>query len=263
MKVVIPCGGRGTRLREETEFRPKPMVPIGSQPILWHIMKYYAHFGHTEFVLCLGYKGEMIKDYFRNYLWNRSDVTLCLGRDPQVRIHDRHAEENWTVTLADTGLDSMTAYRIRAIRRYLAPGEPFLLTYGDGLSDIDLDAALASHRRAGKLCTLTAVHPAGRFGTLYIDEDGGISTFQEKPALEAAFVNGGYMVCEPGVLDYLPDDPSVMFERDPIERLVQDGQLHAYKHEGWWQPMDTYQEQQLLNRWWAEGKAPWKRWADA
>lgn len=259
MKVVILCGGLGTRLREETEFRPKPMAPVGPRPILWHIMKYYACFGHTDFLLCLGYKGDMIKDWFRNYLWHTGDVTLSLGREPAVRFHDRHDEEHWTVTLADTGEDSLTGRRIRRIRRHLAPDEPFLLTYGDGLSDVDLDALVAEHRRAGRAVTITAVHPAGRFGALSLDEDGRIHTFQEKPQVEAAYVNGGYMVCEPRVFDYLPE-ANVAFEREPIARLVADGQLHSYKHEGWWQPMDTWQEMQYLNRLWGEGRAPWKRW---
>lgn len=260
MKVVILCGGKGTRLREETEFRPKPMVPIGPQPILWHIMKYYAHFGHRDFVLCLGYRGEMIKDYFRNYLWNRCDVTISLGRQPKARFHDHHEEEDWTVTLADTGLESMTGHRVHQIRRHLDPEEPFLLTYGDGLSNIDLHALVAEHQRVGRVMTLSAVHPAGRFGALAIDDDGRIHTFQEKPRVEAAFVNGGYMICHPRLFDYLPDDPSCALEREPVSRLVADGQLHSYQHEGWWQPMDTYQEMTHLNALWAAGKAPWKVW---
>lgn len=260
MKVVILCGGRGTRLREETEFRPKPMVPIGPQPILWHIMKYYAHFGHREFVLCLGYKGEMIKDYFRNYLWNRCDVSMSLGPSPRVQFHGRHDEEDWRVTLADTGEDSMTAYRIRRIGGYLGADEDFLLTYGDGLATIDINAAIAAHRMAGKVCTLSAVHPASRFGTLHIDDQGGIATFREKPQIDLTYVNGGYMVCTKRLFDYLPDDRSVMFEQEPIARLVQDGQLHAFRHDGFWQPMDTYQENLHLNRLWAEGNAPWKVW---
>ena len=164
MKVVILCGGKGTRLREETEFRPKPMVPVGNRPILWHIMKTYAHYGHKEFILCLGYKGDMIKEYFRNYLWNVCDSTIALGRDANVQFHDRHAEEDWSVTLAETGEDSMTAYRVKSIQRYVPAGEPFLLTYGDGLSTIDINASIAAHKASGKTCTLSAVHPAGRFG---------------------------------------------------------------------------------------------------
>lgn len=259
MKVVILCGGRGTRLREETEFRPKPMVPVGPQPILWHIMKYYAHFGHTDFILCLGYKGDMIKDWFRNYLWHTCDVTLSLGRQPRVKFHNRHDEEDWTVTLADTGEDSLTARRLKRVRRYIEPGETFFLTYGDGLSDIDIGASLAEHNRVKRAVTISAVHPAGRFGALSLGEDGRIHTFQEKPQVEEAFVNGGYMVCSDRVFDYLPEE-NVAFEREPISRLVADGQLHSFKHEGWWQPMDTYQESQYLNQLWAEGRAPWKKW---
>src|SRR6478736_7750148 len=177
MKVVIFCGGLGTRLREETEFRPKPMVPVGDRPILWHIMKIYAHYGHKDFVLCLGYKGDMIKEYFRNYLWNTCDTTLTLGERGVMKFHDRHDEEDWTVTLADTGEDSMTAYRVKAIQRYVPAGEPFLLTYGDGLGTIDINASIAAHHASGKVCTLTAVHPAGRFGALRIEEDGQIHSF--------------------------------------------------------------------------------------
>jgi glucose-1-phosphate cytidylyltransferase len=260
MKVVILCGGKGTRLREETEFRPKPMVPVGNRPIVWHIMKTYAQYGHKEFILCLGYKGEMIKDYFRNYLWNICDSTLLLGRNPAVQFHDRHNEEDWSVTLADTGEDSMTAFRVKQIQRYVPAGEGFLLTYGDGLSDIDINATIAAHRTAGKVCTLAAVHPAGRFGALRIEDDGRIRTFSEKPQFEDAYVNGGYMVCDHAMFDYLPADPGVMLERKPMDDLVRDGQLHAYRHEGFWQPMDTYQESQHLNKLWADGRAPWKVW---
>ena len=260
MQVVILCGGKGTRLREETEFRPKPMVPIGGKPILWHIMKSYAAQGHRDFVLCLGYKGDMIKDYFRNYLWNTCDVTLSLGRSSAVRFHGSHDEEDWNVTLAETGAESMTAYRVRQIRKYLTPGEPFLLTYGDGVSNINVNASIECHRQSGKVLTLTAVHPAGRFGAMTIEPDGTVETFLEKPQMEEAYVNGGFMVCNPALFDYLPDDPAVMLERDPINRLAADRQLNCYRHEGFWQPMDTYQESQYLNRLWDEGKAPWKSW---
>lgn len=260
MKVIILCGGRGTRLREETEFRPKPMVPIGHRPILWHIMKTYAHYGHKEFILCLGYKGEMIKDYFRNYPWNTCDLTLMLGRTQAVQFHNHHDEEDWSVTLAETGEDSMTAWRVKQVQRYVPPGEGFLLTYGDGLSTIDINASIAAHRASKKACTISAVHPAGRFGSLYIGEHGKIHNFNEKPQFEEAYVNGGYMVCEHRLFDYLPDDPSVMLERGPMDHLVRDGELNAYKHDGFWQPMDTYQESIYLNEIWAEGKAPWKIW---
>ena len=260
MKVVILCGGKGTRLREETEFRPKPMVPIGNRPILWHIMKLYAHYGHREFVLCLGYKGDMIKEYFRNYLWNTCDMTLRLGQTSEMTVHDRHGEEDWKVTLADTGEDSMTAYRVKRIQRYIPAGEPFLLTYGDGLSDLDINASIVCHQAAGKVCTIGAVHPAGRFGALSIDEAGVIHTFNEKPQFEEAYVNGGFMVCEHKIFDYLKDDPAIMLERQPIADLVRDGQLNSFKHEGFWQPMDTYQETQYLNKLWQQGEAPWHTW---
>lgn len=260
MKVVILCGGKGTRLREETEYRPKPMVPIGGRPILWHIMKTYAHYGHKDFILCLGYKGEMIKEYFRNYLWNTCDVTLMLGRTPAVQFHDRHTEEDWCVTLADTGEESMTAYRVRQIKRFIPAGERFLLTYGDGLATIDINATISAHAAARKTCTISAVHPAGRFGALRVEDSGHIHAFSEKPQFEDAYVNGGYMVCDYRFFDYLPDDPNMMLERKPMEELVRDRELHAFKHEGFWQPMDTYQEAQHLNKLWAEGKAPWKVW---
>ncbi|MDR2463809.1 MAG: glucose-1-phosphate cytidylyltransferase [Verrucomicrobiales bacterium] len=260
MKVVILCGGKGTRLREETEYRPKPMVPIGGCPILWHIMKIYAHYGHKEFILCLGYKGAMIKEFFRNYMWNTSDTTLMLGSRPAVRFHDLHDELDWQVTLAETGEESMTAFRVKQIQRHIPAGEPFLLTYGDGLAAIDINASISAHHAAGKVCTISAVHPAGRFGIISVSEDGNIHQFNEKPQFEDAYVNGGYMVCDHRLFDYLPDDPAVMLERQPMDRLVRDGQLNAYKHEGFWQPMDTYQEMQYLNQLWAGHKAPWKVW---
>ncbi len=260
MKVVILCGGKGTRLREETEFRPKPMVPIGARPILWHIMKIYATHGHHDFVLCLGYKGDMIREYFRNYLWNTCDATLTLGRNPQVEFHSKHNEEDWRVTLADTGEETMTASRVKQIQKYIPKGEPFLLTYGDGLAPIDINASIAAHRAAGKVCTISAVHPAGRFGSLQVDPDGGIHKFAEKPQFETAYINGGYMVCDYRLFNYLPADPGVMLERQPMDALVRDSQLNAFKHDGFWQPMDTYQECQHLNRLWADGTAPWKIW---
>jgi len=260
MKVVILCGGKGTRLREETEYRPKPMVPIGGKPILWHIMKTYAHYGHKEFILCLGYKGDMIREFFRNYLWNTCDVTVNLVQSSSIHFHDRHGEEDWTVTLANTGEHSMTAYRVKSIQRYIPAGEGFLLTYGDGLGTIDINASIASHKAAGKVCTISAVHPAGRFGSLRIDQDGMIHDFSEKPQFEESFINGGYMVCDHSMFAYLPQDPQVMLERKPMDDLVRDRQLNAFKHEGFWQPMDTYQEMQYLNSIWDEGKAPWKVW---
>lgn len=260
MKVVILCGGKGTRLREETEYRPKPMVPIGNRPILWHIMKTYAHYGHRDFILCLGYKGDMIKEYFRNYLWNTCNSTLMLGSHQSVHFHNVHDEADWKVTLADTGEDSMTASRVKQIQRYIPDGESFLLTYGDGLATIDINASIAAHKTSGKVCTLSAVHPAGRFGALRIEDDGRIQTFNEKSQFEDTHVNGGYMVCSHRFFDYLPNDPGVMLEYKPMDNLVRDGQLNAYRHEGFWQPMDTYQEAQYLNQLWNTGKAPWKVW---
>jgi glucose-1-phosphate cytidylyltransferase len=262
MKVVVLCGGKGTRLREETEFRPKPMVPIGNRPILWHIMKIYAHYGHREFILCLGYKGEMIKDYFRNYLWHTCDSTLTLGRPPSVQFHNSHGEADWSVTLADTGLASMTAIRVKQIEKYLGDDREFLLTYGDGVGDIDLPATIKSHRESGKICTLTAVHPPGRFGELRLKPDGTVSAFNEKPQAEGGYINGGFMVCSRRLFDYLPDDPGMMLEQAPMQRLAEDRRLGAHFHGGFWQPMDTMQEFRLLNDLWDSGKAPWKVWGD-
>ena len=259
MKVVILCGGKGTRLREETEFRPKPMVPIGDRPILWHIMKTYASHGYKEFILCLGYKGDMIKDYFRNYLWHTCDTTLTLGRSPAVKFHNSHGEEDWSVTLADTGENSMTAYRIRLIKKYLGADENFLLTYGDGVGAIDIPRVVRHHQESDKVCTLTAVHPPGRFGELNLTASG-VQSFNEKPQTEGGFINGGYMVCNRRLFDFLPDDPGVMLEQAPMQRMAAEGVLGAYSHTGFWQPMDTFQEFQLLNRLWDSGKAPWKVW---
>ena len=260
MKVVILCGGRGTRLREETEFRPKPMLPIGNRPILWHIMKTYAHFGHKDFILCLGYKGEMIREYFRNYLWNTCDSTLRLGIDPQVRFHTRHDEEDWTVTLADTGENSMTAYRVRQIEKYLGDDSNFLLTYGDGVGNIDINASIDFHSASGQICAMTAVHPPGRFGELGLDGSGRVHGFNEKPQAEGGYINGGYMVCNRRIFGYLPDDPTMMLEQDPKRQLTAEGHLGACRHEGFWQPMDTFQEFTLLNGLWEKGNAPWKVW---
>jgi glucose-1-phosphate cytidylyltransferase len=236
------------------------MVPIGGRPILWHIMKFYAHQGYNEFVLCLGYKGEMIREYFRNYLWNTCDVTLGLGKSNEIQIHNDHLEEDWKVTLANTGELSMTAYRVKLIQRYIPSGERFLLTYGDGLSTININESIRAHDKSGKVCTISAVHPAGRFGALRIDSQGSIHNFSEKPQFEEAFVNGGYMVCEYNMFDYLPNDPNLMLERAPMDALVRDGELNAYRHEGFWQPMDTYQEAKYLNELWDSGAAPWKVW---
>jgi glucose-1-phosphate cytidylyltransferase len=261
MKVVILCGGKGTRLREETEYRPKPMVPIGSFPILWHIMKIYSFYGYKDFVLCLGYKGDVIREYFRNYLWNTCDTTFKLGQNSIVQYNDKHGEEDWNVTLANTGENSMTAFRVKQIQRYIPKGESFLLTYGDGLSNININDSISEHKKSCKVCTISAVHPAGRFGALRIEDDGKIHKFSEKPQFEEAYVNGGFMICNYEMFDYLDDNPDIMLERAPMEKLVKNSQLHAYRHEGFWQPMDTYQETEYLNRLWTSGKAPWKVWS--
>lgn len=257
MKVIILCGGLGTRLREETEYRPKPMVPIGGQPILWHIMKSYATHGFKDFVLCLGYKGEVIKDYFRNYLWNRSDVTLKLGRNPQITYHNTHDEEDWTVTLLETGQLTQTGGRLKRAMQHIGP-EDVLFTYGDGLTNSNIGASLEFHRSNGGLVTLTAVQPAGRFGELGI-EGGVVHAFQEKPAQEAGYINGGYMVLDKSVVNHLGDD-SCSFEQETLHALAGQGGIRAYAHNGFWQCMDTYREQQMLDKMWAEGNAPWKVW---
>ena len=230
MKVIILCGGLGTRLREETEYRPKPMVPIGGRPILWHIMKLYAHHGHKEFILCLGYKGEVIKDYFRNYLWNTSDVTLQLGRHPKIRYHNTHDEEDWTVTLLETGLETQTGGRLRRALAHVTD-EDFLFTYGDGLTDSNINASIDFHRQHGGVATLTAVRPTGRFGELALDGKT-ITAFREKPEQEKAYISGGFMVLNTRVAQYLDGGDGCIFERDPMERLASEGQLKAYAHDG-------------------------------
>ncbi|MES2597058.1 MAG: glucose-1-phosphate cytidylyltransferase [Verrucomicrobiota bacterium] len=257
MKVVILCGGLGTRLREETEFRPKPMVPVGGRPILWHIMKTYAAHGHKDFILCLGYKGEVIKDYFRNYNWNTSDITLKLGANPQIQYHSTHDEEDWTVTMIDTGEKTLTGGRVKRVLRFIED-DNFLLTYGDGLTDSDINGSIALHQSQGALLTMTAVRPGGRFGELDIEGDT-ITSFNEKPEQESAFINGGYMVVNKAIDNYLTDDTTTL-EREPMERLADEGQLRAWKHQGFWQCMDNIREMEMLNQMWSSGKAPWKIW---
>ena len=257
MKVVILCGGLGTRLREETEYRPKPMVPIGNRPILWHIMKIYAHYGHKEFILCLGYKGEVIKDYFRNYQWNTSDVTLRLGRSSAITYLSQHDEEDWTVTLLDTGQETQTGGRLQRALPHVGD-DTFLLTYGDGLIDSDINQSIEFHRRHGALATLTAVKPSGRFGELALDGQT-ISAFREKPEQESAYVSAGFFVLNTAIERYLTGDACVL-ERGPLEQLAREGQLKAFCHSGFWQCMDTYREQELLNKRWNTGAAPWKVW---
>lgn len=258
MKVVILAGGYGTRLSEETDVRPKPLVEIGGRPILWHIMKGYAAQGFTDFVVLLGYKGYFIKEYFANFFLHQSDVTFDLGNN-SMQVHSS-ASENWRVTLLDTGLNTMTGGRIRRARDYLA-GERFLLTYGDGVSNVDLGALINYHEEQGRLMTLTAVQPEGRFGTIAQQADGRVSEFREKPEGEGAWINGGFFVCEPAVLDVIDGDNTV-FEREPMERLAAQGELVALRHTGFWRCMDTLRDKIALNELWARGEAPWKLWND-
>jgi glucose-1-phosphate cytidylyltransferase len=259
MKVVILCGGYGTRIRDVSSDLPKPMVPVGRFPILWHIMKHYAHHGHREFVLCLGYKGEVIKDFFLNYRARTCDLTITLGADARLTFHNQSGEDDWQVTLADTGLDTMTGGRVRRVRPFLN-GESFFLTYGDGVSDIDLGALLQHHRRQGKAMTVTGVHPPGRFGELQVDGAGLVSGFNEKPQVTEGLISGGFFVCEPRLFDYLPDDDTMMLEREPMNRLVRDRELAVYRHEGFWQAMDTARDHGFLNQLWQEERAPWRTW---
>ena len=259
MKVVILCGGLGTRLREETEFRPKPMVPVGNRPILWHIMKFYARYGFKEFILCLGYKGEVIKDYFRNYQWYSSDVTLKLGPVPQITYHNQHPEEDWQVTLLDTGQSTQTGGRVRRALAYI-PDDEFLLTYGDGLCNVNVAELIRFHHKNGGLATLTAVRPSGRFGELSLSGDA-ITSFREKPETESGYVNGGFFVVNKKIGDYLPNDASI-FEFDALPRVAEAGKLHAFRHDAFWQCMDNPREMEILNKLWQQGQAPWKVWPD-
>jgi len=256
MKVVILAGGFGTRIAEESDLRPKPMVEIGGMPILWHIMKMYAAHGLTDFVVCLGYKGYMIKEYFANYVLHRSDVTVNLARN-EITYHASEAED-WRVTLVDTGADSMTGGRVRRVAGYLDKDAPFCMTYGDGLSDVDITKLIAFHNDAGRDATVTVVRPSGRFGATRLDGDR-VTDFVEKPAGEGDFINGGFFVLEPGVLDRIGGDETI-WERAPLEGLAKDGQLGAFTHDGFWQPMDTLREKRLLEDLWASGAAPWKMW---
>ncbi len=255
MKVVILAGGRGTRLAEETSARPKPMVEIGGKPLLWHIMRIYAAHGLRDFLVACGYKGEMIKEYFRNAYLHTSDFTIDLATGVVDIMNP--APLDWKVGLVDTGLDTMTGGRIRRLGAWLKDG-PFCCTYGDGVGDVDISALLAFHRAHGRLATVTAVRPPARFGGLVLDGDG-VREFTEKPQSEGGWINGGFFVFEPRILDYLHGDDAIL-EREALERVAAEGQLMAYRHEGFWQPMDTLREKELLESLWAAGRAPWKTW---
>lgn len=256
MKVVILAGGYGTRLSEETVNIPKPMVEIGGKPILWHIMKIYSHYGYNDFIICLGYKGYVIKEYFMNYFMHMSDITVDLSNGG-IKVHNSKAE-NWKVTLVDTGLDTMTGGRIKRIKDHL-DGERFMLTYGDGVGDVNINSLVKFHESHGKLATMTAVQPSGRFGALRINDDKKVESFIEKPAGDGAWINGGFFVLEPQVIDYIKDD-STTWEREPLENLTRESQLFAYKHEGFWRPMDTLRDKIELERLWNTKEAPWKVW---
>lgn len=258
MKAIILAGGLGTRLREETEFRPKPMVEIGDRPILWHIMKHFAEFGITEFVVCIGYRGEVIRDYFLNYEARINDFTVHLGATHEIEYHTNHLESEWRVTVVATGHDTPTGGRVKRVQPYIG-NERCIVTYGDGVADLDVRALLSHHERQGLLATVTTVRPPSRFGVLEITDDGRVERFREKPRTDD-WVNAGFFVFEPAVFDYLAFDS--VLEQEPLEALAKDGQLAAYRHDGFWQPMDTYREFQLLNKLWADGDAPWKVWPD-
>jgi glucose-1-phosphate cytidylyltransferase len=256
MKAVLLAGGLGTRMREETEFRPKPMVEIGGRPVLWHIMKGFAEAGITEFVVATGYKGDEIKDYFLNYEGRNNDFTVTLGAQRGIEFHGEHEESTWRVTVSSTGLSTNTGGRVHRVAKYLV-GERFLCTYGDGLANVDLRALLAFHEAHGRLATVTTVRPLSRFGVMEVTSDGLVSRFREKPRVED-WINIGFFIFEPDVLDYL--GPDSVLEEEPLARLAAERQLVAYRHEGFWQPMDTYREWRLLNGLWRDGAAPWKTW---
>ncbi len=257
VKAVILAGGLGSRLSEETSSRPKPMVEVGGKPILWHIMKSYNHYGVRDFIICLGYKGQMIKEYFLNYAMLNSDISI--DGQGKVTVHNKYAED-WSVTLADTGATSQTGGRLRRIRHYLEPDASFCMTYGDGVSDINLAALYAFHKQHGKKATISGVRRAARFGALDL-EGTEVKSFREKPEGEGGYINGGFFVLEPAALDGIAED-STLWEREPLEKLSQEGELQAFLHNGFWQPMDTLRDKQHLEQLWDAGTAPWKIWAD-
>ncbi len=260
-KALILCGGQGTRLREASEVLPKPMLPIGGKPIMWHIMKGFAVHGVRDFVLCLGYKGWIIKEFFLNYREMIADLTIKLGRNGPIVRHGTHDEEDWTVTLAETGEHTQTGGRVAAVRRYVEGEEPFLVTYGDGVSDLNIGELLGFHRAHGKIATVTAVRPPGRFGEMELDGTR-VTEFNEKSQVSAGFINGGFFVFDGRrIWDYLGTDAGAVLEREPLQRLTREGELVAFQHTGFWQPMDTLREYTLLNDLWAGGRGPWKTWS--
>ena len=257
MKVLILAGGMGTRLSEETNLIPKPMVEIDGKPILWHIMKIYSSHGYNDFIILLGYKGYVIKEYFANYFLHKSDVTFNM-KENKMTIHEEHCEP-WNVTLIDTGLHTMTGGRVKRAQKYVGD-EPFMLTYGDGVSDIDIEKLVAFHKAHGKAATMTSVQPEGRFGALVFNEKGEVTSFAEKPKGDGSWINAGFFVCEPNVFDYITEGDSTIFERAPLENLAKDGELYTYHHNGFWKCMDTLRDKQQLQAMCDEGNAPWISW---
>lgn len=260
MKVVILAGGFGTRISEESHLKPKPMIEIGGMPILWHIMKYYSSYGFNEFVICAGYKQHVIKDFFNDYFLHSSDVTFDFTNSTdKLKVHRTYTEK-WKITVADTGLNTMTGGRIKRVKKYLGD-EPFLLTYGDGVSDVDIAALVDFHKSHGKLATMTVVNAGQRFGVIKMGKDNQIAAFREKKDADGNPINGGFMILDPKVIDYIEGD-STVFEKAPLENLSKDGELMAFKHEGFWQCMDTLRDKEMLEKLWYSGEAPWKKWED-
>jgi glucose-1-phosphate cytidylyltransferase len=256
MKVVLLAGGLGTRLSEETDIRPKPMVEIGGKPIIWHIMKLYSHYGFNEFVVCLGYKGYVIKEFFANLFLHLSDVTIDISNN-EIKVHNSPVDK-WKITLVETGSHTMTGGRIKRIKEY-TDNKRFMLTYGDGVSNVNIEELLSFHEEKRKMCTVTAVQPSGRFGVLQINEDNEVESFHEKRAEDSGWINGGFFVCEPGIFDFIKDDDTI-WERDPLEAIARQNQLASYKHKGFWKPMDSLKDKMDLNELWNKNQADWKVW---
>ncbi len=259
MKAVILAGGFGTRISEESQFKPKPMIEIGEMPIIWHIMKLYSAYGINEFIICAGYKQHVIKEWFADYFLHTSDITFDFTQDDKIIVHNKRAEQ-WKVTVVDTGLNTMTGGRLKRVRNYIG-NEPFFMTYGDGVADVDINALLNFHNSHGRLATMTAIKPDSRFGVLDLSDNDEVKAFREKSAVDSGYINAGFMVLSPKTLDYIKDD-SIMFEREPMERLAAENQLMCYKHNGFWQCMDTLRDKERLEKLWTDNKAPWKVWND-
>ncbi len=257
MKVVLLAGGFGTRLSEETKAMPKPMVKIGDMPIIWHIMKTYSQFGYNEFIICLGYKGYALKEWFSNYFIHTSDITIDL-KNNKLEVHNS-ASEPWKVTLVETGLHTMTGGRIKRVQKYIG-NEPFMLTYGDGVADVNIGDLVKTHKESNKLLTVTAYKPQGKFGSLEIDKDGSVTAFTEKPAGDGMWINAGFFVCQPEVFEYITEGDATIFERKPLEMLAKNDQMNSFIHRGFWKPMDTLRDNTELNEMWEKNKAPWKIW---